>query len=65
MSVVSPLTRDSERSIETDRTHTLQEDRYWGIRAVLERIDGRLVREEYYARLANHRGLGSVETSIP
>ena len=48
MPVVSRQTRGSERSIEDDHTDIPQEDRYWGICAVLERIDGRLVREEYY-----------------
>ncbi len=64
MPAVSRLTQESERSVEADSAHSLREDRYWGISAILERIDGRLVREEYYARLANHAIPGSIKASI-
>ena len=62
MSAVPQPTRYSERSVEAE--HDLQDGRYWGIQAVLKRIDGRLVREEYYARLANHTVFGLPEWAV-
>src|SRR3954471_22529503 len=56
---------DLETSMEANHVYSLQEDRYWGIQATLERIDGRLLREEYYVRLANHEDYGSVKASRP
>ncbi len=56
MSAVPRLVQDLDRSRRPDH----DQGRYWGLRAVLERIDGRIVREGYYARLANYPpGLGS------
>ena len=66
MSTVPQTKSYSGESVEAYHDdHVVREGRYWGIRATLERIDGRLVREEYYVRLANHAVLGSAEFSIP
>ncbi len=64
ISAVPLSVRDSERSVGSQHARDLREGRYYsGIQAVLERIDGLLVREEYYARLADHTVFGSIETS--
>jgi|tagenome__1003787_1003787.scaffolds.fasta_scaffold17290988_1 hypothetical protein len=65
MSTAPQPALDLETSMEANHAHSLQEDRYWGIQAALERIDGRLLREEYYVRLADHEVLGSVNASRP
>jgi hypothetical protein len=56
VSAVPQPTAYSGESVVVDHDdHGVREDRYWGIRAALERIDGRRLREEYYARLAGKR----------
>lgn len=65
MSRVPGSTLAPDRPANPDYPCDLQEGRYWGIRAVLERIDGRLVREEYYTRLANLAVVESTKISIP
>jgi hypothetical protein len=65
MSTAPQPALDLETSMEANHAHSLQEDRYWGIQAALERIDGRLLREEYYVRLANHEFSQYVNASRP
>jgi hypothetical protein len=43
----------ADSTFKAEPGHRLEENRYWGIRSVLERMDGRLAREEYYTRLSN------------
>lgn len=46
-------TRDKAIPAGSSRNHDPQEIRYWSIQAVLDRLDGRLAREEYYTRLSS------------
>src|SRR5215210_4345332 len=53
VSTIPQLTAYSDDLVEVDHEyHGVQGSRYWGIRATLERINGRRVREEYYEGLA-------------
>lgn len=63
MSAVPQQARGSARSVGANQGHGLKEDRYWGIQAALEQVDGRLAREDYCARLAGHAVLGLVKIS--
>lgn len=45
--------RRSGGSFRAKPGHRLEEARYWGVRSTLERMDGRLAREEYYTRLSS------------
>jgi hypothetical protein len=48
---VTHLKQDLAGFHKAEHNHGLEEDRYWGISSALERLDGRLAREEYYSRM--------------